>query len=245
MVVQKIKVGLGVENRKSWEPYVGEELILRENVDGLGDVYEIVSTWDKNVRALSERGLLPITNRDLAFARIKGGRDSYFCQNGSLTNENIIHVPGKYNLLTRDSPLIESLHAEVVVSAYRRGQNPTKTFFDSTPYEEQAEADKSKDPKDRRVLIVDNRHFNQLASYIEIPTDVFAESDEACWLYQDQRQELMHLLRKHEITEIPFRVPSRIESKKSLIFKLWTDSIGLRFGLSPRDIHRKERVFGL
>lgn len=161
------------------------ELEKEDHLVGLGDVYCVEAPFDEAIKLFKKEKLDVISARDLAYARIKTGKNSSFSLLESFIKEGAIYFPNKSNLvmLVRNSAVLKN------PSNATRAHRKEKEFFitiEQTNYY----LGKTRERSSSAVLI----NGNEL-----IPTNRFGEDETTAWLFQDQAQDYGFFLRDARI----------------------------------------------
>ena len=131
------------------------------NVEGLGKIVEANRDFYTNLQLFKEEGARPISPRDEAYARLKTrGKENIGKSYGTRTCSGFEHVKGEYPILKLfDSRLLNPELAKLAVEANRQERyfctDSAREYEDSL---KQAEKDRSKEPKDRNVIILPSRN---------------------------------------------------------------------------------------
>ena len=145
-------------------------ITLEANVKGLGEVYKVENApFDEALKALGDKEI--ITARDLAYARIKEGKDSSLSQNGSYIREGVVYVLNSQNkiILIRNSLILKS--PKKAVQAHRKGEEyliSKKLANNVSKYADDAIT---------------------LSNVTSIPTNRFGEDQTTAWLFNDMAKE--------------------------------------------------------
>ena len=130
------------------------------DVEGLGKIVEANSDFYTNLQLLTEEGARPISPRDEAYARLKTrGKENIGKLYGTRTSAGFEYVKGELPILRLDSRLLNPELARLAVEANRQERyfctDSAREYEDSL---KQAEKDRSKEPKDRNVIILPSRN---------------------------------------------------------------------------------------
>ena len=191
-------------------------------VKGIGVIHRVAKPFDEALRTLREAGASPITARDLAYARTQEGKNSSLCTDGSYIKEGVLYVPDE-SLFIRNSPLLKQKLAQEARKAHRNSNEFYVGDKLVKKYQEQAEADKKKEPAKRRVLTLQKR------GKFEIPTNRFKDEELTLWLFRDQAENYGKFLRNANINEMPVCLTGN--SLKNFANQLWFGRLVCRSGL--------------
>src|SRR3989344_3040114 len=133
---------------------------LEAEVEGLGEVYRIDVPFGQARQSLNSKGIKHlITLRNLAYARQRVKRNHSLNTNGSYTNAGFAYAKDEPVLLVLESPLSKNMSlARQATEANRQGRYFSNDYLEI--YEklaQQAEKDKEREPKKRKVLILPSR----------------------------------------------------------------------------------------
>lgn len=126
-------------------------------VEGVGRILRIDTPFDAAVKAMEKVGAELIDTRDLAYARIKTGKNSSLSDNGSYTIAGYLYAANEPPLRARISPLLDADLAKKAVRANREGRYFSTDAGIYNKYLKMAKEDKSKKPEKRRVIILPSR----------------------------------------------------------------------------------------
>ena len=194
------------------------ELKKEASVPRKGSVFYMAAPFDEEMKLFEEKGLKLISAKDLAYARIKLGKDHSVSQNGSWVREGDLYVPerlaGKASIvLLRDSLVLEE--PEGAVKAHRRGKeakivdDKAKSIFE----------DAKKGSKDYHIL----------ESTDAIPTNRFGENSTAVFLFGKHAQDYGLFLKDAKINAMPlyFDGKDHINSEGPYFNQLWLGWLGI------------------
>ena len=94
---------------------------LEAKIKGLGEIYRVDKPFNEALESLKEQKAKVISSRELAYARIKEGRNSSLSNNGSYTREGFLYLKNEPVLLDLNSPLLDLQLAEKAVEGNRKG----------------------------------------------------------------------------------------------------------------------------
>lgn len=188
-------------------------------VKGLGIIHRVEEPFDEALKTIKGAGAVPITARDLAYARMREGDDSSLCTRGSYIKEGVVYIPSKA-LLIRNSPLLNQKLAQEAVQVHRKSNEFHVNDKLTKKYQEQAEADKNKFPEKKRILIISKR------GTFEIPTNRFKDEELTLWLFEDLAEDYGDFLKNNKINRMPVYLTSN--NKEKFANQLWLGNLGLR-----------------
>lgn len=185
---------------------------LEAKVEGLGKIYRADPPFDQALESLRKFGIQnPISIRDLAYARIKEGRESsdlaclrwieggrsYLCNEGSYTSEGFLYLKNKPVLVALNSPLLNLELARQAVES-----NGNNNYFSTNRriyerYKKLAEKEKNKSPEKRTVLILPKR------GSFDIFAGEFRDNELIRFLFKDQTESYGEFLREHDNNKVP------------------------------------------
>ena len=208
-----------------------------QEVKGLGNVGIVYNSFDKQLKEFKEAGAkFPYVMgvRNIAYMRLnKGPKD------GARTCHAPIYAKDSPIILARVSPLIKDFKmAEQAVKANRNGKYfVTKDTEVYDIYAKIAEKDKSKNPSERRALILSSKEI-----YLIKPN-----SEEAQALFKDTRKEYFETFCKNGINFYPLDKNFINKQKGSLVEYLWFRHPGGGSGLvgDSRGLDDDCRAFGV
>ena len=94
---------------------------LEIKVNGFGEVYRVYAPFDQALNSLKNFGIeTPISLRDLAYTRVKKGKNSPLNRYGSHTKEGFLYLKDEPILLALNSPLLDLELARQAVEANRK-----------------------------------------------------------------------------------------------------------------------------
>ena len=206
-------------------------------IKGLGKVGIVYNSFDKQLKALDKAGAkfpYVMDVRNIAYMRLNKGS-----KNGARTRHAPIYAKDSPIILARVSPLIKDFKmAEQAVKANRNGKyfvaKDTEVY---DIYAKIAEKDKSKNPSERRALILSSKEI-----YLIKPN-----SEEAQALFKDTRKEYFETFCKNGINFYPVSKDFVNSKKGSLVEYLWferPDYVSVLFG-NCRDLYDDIRAFGV
>lgn len=138
---------------------MANKLRVEAKVENLGNVYRIDAPFNRALTALRQNGMRkPISNRDLAYARIQEGKESSVCTDGSYTSAGFVYFKDSNPIFVLNSPLLNARLAEKATQANREGRYFSTN--DSRIYEQclkQAEKDKDLEPEKRKAQVLPSR----------------------------------------------------------------------------------------
>ena len=191
---------------------------LEAEVEGLGKIYRADVPFNEALESLNEEKAKIISSRDLAYARIKEGRNSSLSNDGSYTREGFLYLKNEPVLLALDSPLLDLELAEKAVEENRKGNYFSTDKEVYGKYREQAEKEKNNSPLNRKVLILNKRE-----NY-EVPTNKFNKDELTLFLFKDQAESYGIFLRYNKINKMPVWLVDKnyVDSKKeTTLTQLW------------------------
>jgi len=210
---------------------------LEANVKGLGEVYKVENApFDKALKALGDKEI--ITARNLAYARVKEGKDSSLSQDGSYIREGVIYIPNKQNnrILVRNSLILKN--PEKAVQVHRKGEEYLISKKLANEFLEYAKDSKN----DSAKIILSNRS--------SIPTNRFGEDQTTVWLFNDIAKEYCLFLKDRGINEISLSFDSNeyiAKQKSPYANQLWFWNLGFGSGFlgCGRGLYVDNRVRGV
>ena len=168
---------------------------LETQVEGLGDIYTVYAPFDEALASFdnvnAERINVPMTGRDLAFARIQLGYNHSLTTNGRYIKEGNIYIPKETRiLLVRDSAVLK----DPIKAKNSHGKG--KEFFVEGSQVSQY-LDQLESSPDSPVI--------ELKSTKSIPTNRFGQELTTLWLFEDQAAQYGQFLRdsSYDIKEVP------------------------------------------
>ena len=148
---------------------------IEAQVDGLGDIYYCNdSAFDDASKAVLGKATKLISFRDLAYARIKEGKDSSVSQNGSYIREGSLFVPNADN---KRIWLRESLVLQNPIDAVKAHKKGNEYLL---PEDFSVDAHLEKVGKNNYLVLTDTS---------AVPTDRFGEDARTVWAFDDQAKE--------------------------------------------------------
>ena len=189
---------------------MGYEAIKLGNVEGLGDVYQVGAPLNKQIQAFEKVGIkapyLP-SSEQVARIRLSGLSNDF-----SRTSIAPIAIKGEPTILSKDSPLMNSLMASYAVSQHKTKKYPS---FQGTDIYEQAREiaieDSSLSPEKRRAIILSHNE-----DFILTP-----QTEEAIFLLGEATQEYFERSKNGQIS---FYNVKQSEKNQTLINYLWFDN---------------------
>ena len=217
---------------------------LEIEVKGLGKIYRADLPFNKALESLNEEKAKIISSRELAYARIKEGRNSSLSNYGSYTREGFLYLKNEPVLLALDSPLLDLELAEKAVEANKKGNYFLTDRKVYKKYREQAEKEKNNSPLNRKVLILPKRE-----NY-KVPTNKFNDDKLTLFLFKDQAENYGNFLRDNKINEMLVWLidKSYVDSQKgTTLTQLWLHHIDDRSGVVGYDgsLNFNDRVRGV
>jgi len=148
---------------------------IETQVEGLGDIYYCNdSAFDDASKAVLGKATALISFRDLAYARIKEGKDSSVSQNGSYVREGSLFVPNADN---KRIWLRESLVLQNPIDAVKAHKKGNEYLL---PEDFNVDAHLEKVGKGNYLVLTDTS---------AVPTDRFGEDARTVWAFDDQAKE--------------------------------------------------------
>ena len=183
------------------------EAIKLGNVKGVGDVYRVGAPLDKQIQAFEKVGIkAPYLPSLEQVARI---RLSGLSNDSSRTSIAPIVIKGEPIILSKDSPLMNTLMARYAVSQHKTGKYPS---FQGTDIYEQAREivreDNSLSPEKRRAIILS---YNE--NFILTP-----QTEEVIFLLGEATQEYFNRFPNRQIS---FYNVKQSEKNQTLVNYLW------------------------
>jgi len=212
------------------------EAIELGNVKGLGDVYQVGAPLDKQIQAFEKVGIkAPYLPSLEQVARI---RLSGLSNDSSRTSIAPIVIKGEPIILSKDSPLMNTLMARYAVSQHKIEKYPS---FQGTDIYEQAREiaieDSSLLPEKRRAIILPHNE-----DFILTP-----QTEEVIFLLGEATQEYFNRFTKNTNGRIKFYNLKQSEKNQTLVNYLWfynqRDDSGVNAG--DRNLFSGYRSFGV
>jgi hypothetical protein len=189
-----------------------DKLELEGHVKGIGKIYYVEAPFDEEMKLFEENGLALISAKDLAYARIKLGKDHSVSQNGSWVREGDLYVPERLAskasiVLLRDSLVLDN--PSTAVNAHRKGNEAKINEDKAMSVLEEAK----KGSKDYHVL----------ESTDAIPTTEFGENATAVFLFGKYAKDYGLFLKDAKKNAMPlyFDSTDHINSQGPYVNQLW------------------------
>ena len=216
---------------------------LEAEVEGLGKIYRADIPFNEALESLKEEKADIISSRELAYARVKEGRNSSLSNYGCYTREGFLYLKNEPVLLALDSPLLDLELAEKAVEANKKGKYFSTNKEVYKKYREQAEKEKKENPENRKVLVLPER------KNYEIPINSFNNNDLIRFLFKDQAENYGKFLIENKIKEIPVWLVNKnyIGSQEgTALIQLWLHHLGNWSGVDGgRSLDYSIRVRGV
>jgi len=207
------------------------EVKIETQVKGLGKIYREDASFFNSLKSLRTVNSIPISLRNLAYARTQKGENSPLSLKSSYVKEGIIRTP-KQILFVSDSPIINNI--EQAIQCHNEEEEFYLTEKQTEKYLEQAEHDRKKEPEKRKVLI-----SNENGNY-GIPTNRFYEYELTLWAFKDKAKKYGELLKNFGIDEMPVYFSDQKE--KPFARQLWLAWLGGKSLISGNDMNSKYEI---
>ncbi len=136
------------------------ELYVEAEIEGLGNIVRVEASFDESLASLRDKESNPISPRDLAYARMRVSKNHSLNKDGSYTASGFLYAKNANPLFALESPLLDSDLVGRAIKANRNGRYfSTENTELYEKYLATAEDDKSKNPEERRVLILPSKNF--------------------------------------------------------------------------------------
>lgn len=197
---------------------MSSSLKFEGNVEGVGNVYYVEAPFDEEMKLFKENGLALISAKDLAYARIKLGKDHSVSQNGSWIREGDLYVPRRLAGETSIVRLKKSLvidEPEPAVEAHKKGNEARiDDDFAMSIFEKAKKG---------------SEDYHVLESADAIPTDRFGENATAIFLFGKQQAKDYGLFLKDakiNVMRLYFHDIRHINSQGPYVSQLWFGWLG-------------------
>ena len=144
-----------------------------------GKIYKTDAPFDQALKALKEMGIPRlITTRDLAYTRIKRGKNSSLCKEGSYTRHGLEYAAQKPVLLNRTSSLLNLKLARKAVESNKDHQYfSTYLKLYEKHYKQAKQEEKEKEPEKRKILILPSRDTFTFSKNEDVAKALFRDVD--------------------------------------------------------------------
>jgi len=198
-------------------------------VQGLGEIVEVGGDFTQILDQLNYYGATLISPRDEAYARLQT-RDAERIgrSQGTWTRAGFEYVKGELPVLVRESKLLDPELARQAVEANRQGRHFATNSLDQ--YAQSlaiAKEDESKDPKDRRAIILpsDTNFITSLERSPEVLQFLLQDQAEQYFRFNCEDPMNVYLVDRNT-------VPSK---EGTTLTQLWFRYLGSRSGLNGND----------